>query len=426
MSATTSNTICSGWLRIFSSQKNAGKDTWMAIILNKVNRGHLDQMEQLGYPGSKWREVLPVEPVCIDNSHSGIAVLSWRWDTHEKGYGSRNLLAAIIQAKNEGYRHLLADVVSVDQDQSDTDVLLDQVARFSELYSTLPVIAAYDMQDCQLIDTMRRPWIVNEIQLYRHNRSSVTYVSHQPNQGAQLDSFAPVRALALMGSVQGAMGSPNQGYMLGSDLVKYQFGDCLERVWATGLTNTLLRMIEGKAGMHDISDLRYIMPQYAAVLRAAFDKMPRQDYLMTAAILSAIESDQEVVVSDETFASTSLSADMFKWYGFNKVPRSERQATSTIHQYIITLGKTIVARLVDDTNSSGFWGHGRATFQIAIGAEKSVCSALGMATASVQRKKARGRRKPKEKKGVRWLRTFTIASVDLDAERIVDSTTFLR
>ncbi|KAK0708437.1 hypothetical protein B0H67DRAFT_464670, partial [Lasiosphaeris hirsuta] len=210
-----------------------------------------------------------------------VAILSWRWDTQTKGQESRNLLAAIAQAVNDGYSHLLADVVSIDQTTKDPSALLRRVADFSALYKDLPVIAAYDMEGpgCRLMDTMRRPWITNEVNLFRDNNTCITYAGHSPRGGAHY-----TKDLWAHGPDWGYWGE-GSGLERSDEHRKYRFAEDLDQVWSTGFTTTLIRMLEGTIDMQDISDLRFIMPQYAPVLTLAHDNMPRADYLMTAALL---------------------------------------------------------------------------------------------------------------------------------------------
>jgi len=109
-------------------------DQWKALVVSNTDTGALLGGEKLDLPTELVR--LPV------NNMPKIAIVSWRWDGHDRMYGSRNAYEAIKYARRAGIEYLLIDVVSIDQ-QIDSDNLIKQVIAFSELYNKLPVIASY-------------------------------------------------------------------------------------------------------------------------------------------------------------------------------------------------------------------------------------------------------------------------------------------
>ncbi|KAK0736688.1 hypothetical protein B0T21DRAFT_384164 [Apiosordaria backusii] len=201
------------------------------------------------------------------------AVLSWRWDGDLKTRGSKNIASAIYQAKRMGVRYLFLDLVSIDQSLSG-EALIQQVVEFSSLYSTIPVIAAYDMEGEEFEDTMYRPWIFNEARLYRYNPTKMVYVGHS-NQGTKHDPGS----------------SPFGGEpILGVDIWRYEFGKTLGHVWTGSFIETIIGVLCDKIGMSDVSDLKFIIPPYARVFTTAYRKMSRNDYLLTAAILCRVHA----------------------------------------------------------------------------------------------------------------------------------------
>ncbi len=186
---------------------------------------------------------------------SNMGVLSWRWDVDPVSNSSRNAYIAFQEAKRQGVKYFFMDIVSVDQKLQD-DALMQQTVDFSEIYQYLPVFAAYDKkgQDSWLW-TMRRLWIYHEVMLYRTNPTRVTYVGHIPKQGCEKD---------------------------------FGFLHMVDQVWATTLCRSILYVLVGKIDMFSISDLRFLLPKYVNVLNYAYDMMSKNDYLLTAALLSQL------------------------------------------------------------------------------------------------------------------------------------------
>ncbi|KAI3571039.1 hypothetical protein IWW34DRAFT_812046 [Fusarium oxysporum f. sp. albedinis] len=205
----------------------------------------------------------------VDNL-SDIAIVSWRWDSKDGIWGSRNIFHVIRQARRIGIRYLLIDCISVNQSLSENELLTEVVA-FSTLYKTIPVIAAYDTVDdfgrltpLHFRYTLSRPWIFNELRTIRYNPKRVLYVGHN-HQGTRL--------------------SRNGGNQPLGEASNYLFGYELPKIWRGGFTNVILSVLCGKVGMTSISDFKFIIPTFARILNLAHDKMTQNDYLLTAAIL---------------------------------------------------------------------------------------------------------------------------------------------
>jgi hypothetical protein len=224
---------------------------------------------------------LPTDVIDLDaQSRERIAILSWRWDVNQDSNSSRNAYIACQEAIRQGVQYLILDKVTVDQNQGNDEMLVQRLA-FSKLYQELPVIAAYDHASPQVPDLtaevhgtrvklgspfvriIRRPWIVQEAQLYRSNPTKVTYVGHLEGLGCD----------------------ENWGFL-----------HMLPRVWESTLTQTILYTLRGLVSMHCVEDFRFIMPQYFALLSEAHAQMSSNDYLLTAALLAghADKSDGRV------------------------------------------------------------------------------------------------------------------------------------
>jgi hypothetical protein len=210
-----------------------------------------------------------------------VAVVSWRWDGDKQGRGSRNIASAIRYAKTLGIRYLFIDLVSVDQKLSGDD-LLRQVIAFSTLFKTIPVIAAYDEIGEEFRSVTRRPWILNELRLFRYNPTKIIYVGHN-GQGTKwkpelAEMFDPGLEILYAVKPSTVMG----------ELKKFEFGDVLERTWNSSFTYSIFGVLCGEIGMTSISDFKFIMPAYERVFTTMEEqKWSRNDYLLTALILSA-------------------------------------------------------------------------------------------------------------------------------------------
>ncbi|ETS79331.1 hypothetical protein PFICI_09184 [Pestalotiopsis fici W106-1] len=166
-----------------------------------------------------------------------------------------------------GIQYLFIDAISIDQSLQG-DELVKQVIAFSTLYGTIPVIAAYDKADELFRNTMHRPWISKEARLYRNNPTKIVYVGHTSQGGASLGKYFPK-----------------------NELQDYRFGMELDSIWTGSFIETINGVLCGDIGMSYISDLKFIIAPCAQALVVAYEKMSRNDYLLTALILCANYTD---------------------------------------------------------------------------------------------------------------------------------------
>ncbi|KAF4623985.1 hypothetical protein G7Y89_g14192 [Cudoniella acicularis] len=192
---------------------------------------------------------------------SKIAILSWRWDDKDGLFGSRNACGVLQHAKKIGIEYLFVDTISIDQSHPDAEKS-KKIKEFTELYHRIPFMAAYyDPRQNHIVKIMRRPWILCEVRHFKHNPTLITYINVDPL--CKVDR-------------QGDTG----------------FHMMCKWIWSSGFTPTILALLGGVFTIEKIADLRYIMSHYERVLAAAFAQMPRNDYLLTAAILSQVGQDR--------------------------------------------------------------------------------------------------------------------------------------
>lgn len=203
-----------------------------------------------------------------------VAVVSWRWDIDED-HTSRNLYSALIYAKSVQLRHIFIDVVSIDQ-RLKGDKLLQQVCLFTDLYRTIPVIAAYDRASCDLLRSMQRPWIANEIMALKYNPTYIVSLRHNCTEQPKIRSY--------LTHLPKYVPDPDDAF-LGWD-TQHGFTAKANMIWWDGLVISIMQMLFGTGGMADISDLRYILPAHAHLLAGAHKRFQRNDYLLTAALLT--------------------------------------------------------------------------------------------------------------------------------------------
>ncbi|KAF2097125.1 hypothetical protein NA57DRAFT_57727 [Rhizodiscina lignyota] len=220
----------------------------------------------------------PLATELLPNDDPRVAILSWRWDgkalSLNPASGSRNILRALTYAKMSGIRFLFVDIVSIDQ-TADKARLLEQVIAFSEMFKTVRVICAYEQSAGDTLDTLHRPWIKKEMRDMTFNPTVVTYLSRDVQEPSWQDVDMYQRAL---------------GHHTGSDFIRFEY----EFSSNTGLdfTDTILRVLFGLLSMVSVNDFEYIIPGLASILSAADGQLIREDYLMTAAILSQSVSER--------------------------------------------------------------------------------------------------------------------------------------
>ncbi|KAL8347582.1 hypothetical protein RB601_003023 [Gaeumannomyces tritici] len=234
-----------------------------ALMVDEVNEKDLFHGVGLGRAMGTGHLPLRLVKLPVDDV-SKVAVLSWRWDGDLEVRGSKNIAIAVHQAKKMGVRYLFIDLVSIDQCLSG-DALMEQVVSFSSLYSTITVIAAYDKDGENRGRTMHRPWISSEVRQFLDSPAKTVYVTHKSTT-------------------------------LRSALLSPLFCGTLSQIRRGGFVKTILGILCDKIGMACVSNLKFIIPPYARILAAAYEKMSRNDYLLTAAILCRIHAPEGIFI----------------------------------------------------------------------------------------------------------------------------------
>ncbi|RYN17846.1 hypothetical protein AA0119_g5950 [Alternaria tenuissima] len=246
---------------------------WLALDVRDIDEKKLLP----GFIGKDGMQThLPTQIVKIPfDDPDQVAVVSWRWDGNLHTKGSRNVASVIKVAKRRGIRYLFIDTISIDQTLP-VDDLIEQVVAFSTLYTKITVLAAYDSdgQHWRHMDfTVLRPWILNEIRLFRQNSGKIIYVGHA-GQGCtrvKIDQRGGLVQLSTSYESSRSQGS--------------YFKFLLERIWHTTFTESIIGVLLEDVGMTSISDFKYILHAYSHILSVAYERMERNDYLLTTAIL---------------------------------------------------------------------------------------------------------------------------------------------
>jgi hypothetical protein len=234
---------------------------------------------------------------------SSLAVLSWRWDGDHKGRGSKNILAAIIYAKQVGIRYLFIDVVSIDQNLQG-DALIKQVMFFSTLYRTIPVLAAYTEEGSYFWHTAHRPWILTEMLLIRTSPFEVTFIDYS------IDGLYSQQSNKTIYSIFRGLAGPGRALL-----------DCL------------LSLLYRQCDMAALSDLKFLMPSYAKVLAIAYEKMSRNDYVLTAiALLQLYVQPHTFTASLRRRGSFPLSYDQYEVRPERKDSLSQAERTQYVNE----------------------------------------------------------------------------------------------
>jgi hypothetical protein len=200
---------------------------------------------------------IPLPPV----PDGGVAVLSWRWDQHAGPGRSRNVALAIRYARDAGIRYLLLDLVSIDQTLA-KPALLRSVVDLANLYASIPVIAAYDMEPVSpdgWSRTLQRPWILSEIRAYCRNPTSVTHV--------------------------GFCEGPRQ----------LSFANEVSVIRSRGYAGCIFEILSGRAEMFDVEDFIEILAEFSDPVAACYSALPREDYLMAVFLLTALYERHQTV-----------------------------------------------------------------------------------------------------------------------------------
>jgi hypothetical protein len=277
-----------------------------ALVVARTDEDDLLQYASLGAASGHNLPVEWVEFPARSDDVPKTAVVSWRWDT-DQGKPSENLKHAFRQAKVSRVSHLFIDIVSIDQSLQSED-LIRQVLLFANLYRAVPVIAAYDKKGDDFDMTVERPWIWLEANNFRNNPYKITYVGHN-RQGCAEMPYPTDEAIKRWG---------RKSYMC--------FHHKLDLVWGFGLSQTIFGLLFKKVEMISISDLKFIMPVFAPILTIAYQKLSREDYLLTAAILCKTKDDDTLVTDGYKYEFQTLKFDR---YSLNNVTPSKNPDPET-------------------------------------------------------------------------------------------------
>jgi len=321
-----------------------------ALVVRKADVNEI--LRDVGPGSAAGKDRLPVRLVKLPiKDVSKVAVLSWRWDADLKSQGSRNVASAVYQAKKMGIRYLFIDAISIDQSLPG-DALLKQVVVFSALYRTIPVIAAYDKVGEDFERTIYRPWIVNEMRLFRYNPTKIVYVGHS-NQGTKHQGSFP--------SMSDPKGEEPE--------LCYKFREKLVHVWTGSFIETIIGVLCNAIGMCCISDFKFIIPPYAPVLSTAYENMSRNDYLITAAILFGVHGGSQDEIRWDVAA---VKYDRYSFRLLNDIKEFSGSRTT----YGIFLDGITVGFWIEKYNRR--WGYEWYLFNPLLDIERTVFTALAL------------------------------------------------
>ncbi|KAH8719554.1 hypothetical protein GQ44DRAFT_829225 [Phaeosphaeriaceae sp. PMI808] len=294
---------------------------WLALAVEEVDEKKL-LPGLIGKDGM--RPHLPTQMVKIPfDDPNQVAVVSWRWDGDLQTRGSRNIASVIHCAKQRGIRYLFIDIISIDQTLPASD-LIKLVAAFSALYTKITVLAAYDMDELDCLDlryTVLRPWILNEMRLFRQNPGRIVYVGHS-NQGSKSANYVSQGILPIQ-----------------TQTTRSHFESLLEEIWRTSFVDSIIGVLLEEIGMSFVSDFKYIIPAYSHVFSVAYEQMERNDYLLTTAILCRIHGASGILIGGQDL-ERSIQYLRYCRYNFNQLPYDKG---SSFTFYEISLDGTPVA-----------------------------------------------------------------------------------
>lgn len=336
-------------LHLTSRSKMSRPVSWSALVVDQVNEETL--LTTIGKDAD-----LPVQAVLISDSSqlSEIAVLSWRWDGKYRIWGSRNVVAALRHCKNTGIKYLFIDAIAIDQKLPGPE-LLAKVTSFSKLYTTIPVVAAYDHIGTDFRLSIRRPWILSEARSFKFNTTKIIYVGHNI-QGAELQWSYRIASFECLKESQ-----------------QTTFVQMLDEIWSSSFTTTVLGVLVGGIGMCSISDFRFIIPTLAPILIRAYNVLERNDYLLTVAILcqACFGYVQAIPASDKDDVSFVAFGENIAFGRYNISPYFERGIDLRRH---VSLDGKKIAEI--DTVMRGSPAE-RFSLKALEGAESTVFEALG-------------------------------------------------
>ncbi|RYN28358.1 hypothetical protein AA0112_g7481 [Alternaria arborescens] len=255
---------------------------WLALDVRDIDEKKLLP----GFIGKDGMQThLPTQIVKIPfENPDQIAVVSWRWDGDLRIKGSWNVASIVNVAKRRGIRYLFIDIISIDQTLP-IDDLIEQVVAFSTLYTKITVLAAYDKTGddwTHMKSTVLRPWILNEIRLFRQNSGKIIYVGHA-RQGCKQINEVRAEGIAVRLTAYGV-----------SHWDPY-FKLLLEIIWRTSFIESIIGVLLEDVGMSSILDFKYIIHAYSHILSVAYEQMERNDYLLTTAILCHTHGKNDLI-----------------------------------------------------------------------------------------------------------------------------------
>ncbi|CAN9481707.1 unnamed protein product [Alternaria alternata] len=308
---------------------------WLALDVRDIDERKLLP----GFIGEDGMQThLPTQIVQIPfDDPDQVAVVSWRWDGDLQTKGSRNVASVINVAKQRGIRYLFIDIISIDQTLP-IDDLIEQVVAFSTLYTKLTVLAAYDMYGehwRHLESTVLRPWILNEIRLFRQNSGRIIYVGH-----ARQGCLQVRRILEGLETVSTSYRDPHK---------HSYFKFLLEIIWRKTFVGSIIGVLLEDIGMTSVSDFKYIIYAYSHILSVAYQRMERDDYLLTTAILCCAHGEGDL---EESGLRVERNIEKLRYcrYSFTAVSSS---SNGVWRFYRISLDGTTVAywRVMDLMNT---------------------------------------------------------------------------
>ena len=297
-----------------------------------------------------------------------VAVVSWRWDGDLQTKGSRNIASVIRVAKQRGIRYLFIDIISINQKLPTNDLIV-QVAAFSALYTKITVLAAYDLEgkpSFEMMYTIYRPWILNETRLFRRNPGRIMYAGHS-GQGSQL--------MDISGEYRDPELHNKDSYPTG----RYpHFAVLLGIVWRTGLMSSIGGVLCGDIGMSFVSDFKYIIPAYSHIISVAYERMERNDYLLTIAIFcSNFTGSTPGLISMNP--ERLLPIVSYSRYSFTMLPDGVAASDifETVRRYEVALDGIPIAQWTQSCPKAGdlYLSH----LHMKQGSERAIFKALGLA-----------------------------------------------
>jgi hypothetical protein len=277
-------------------------DEYLAIDLQRITEGMQKWAPGTRQPCPPYIPTISLSPARVTPAEA--AIVSWRWDIDPVERTSRNISVAIRHAQQIGLKYLFVDLVSVDNALHGTE-LIRNVLKFTALYRSLPVIAAYDEIGSLMWHlVLRRPWIAHEIRACLSNSQGVHYVGHVPEQGAK------------------------------------NYRRLVENIWSTEFANSILYVLSGRTGMTDVTDFRFIMPDYTLLVDIIHRSMSRSDYLLTLAILDQVHARKDRLNGDQDI--TGVKFDRYR------LAEPVRGVARELRQDILLDGKKVATWSSDD------------------------------------------------------------------------------